>query len=109
MFNRLSTQHDPLSGLADVSGINAVICLKRTDKAQQQNLTIASSKNKNCMGEARSLKSDCQNISYTEFKCPSTLFKSTPLPRDYPVDLPWKDGVPASALQTFSDKFKLAA
>ena len=29
--------------------------------------------------------------------------------RDYPVDLPWKDGVPASALQTSVDEFKLAA
>ncbi len=29
--------------------------------------------------------------------------------KDYPVDLPWKDGVPASALQTSSDEFKLAA
>ena len=28
---------------------------------------------------------------------------------NYPVDLPWKDGVPASALQTSSDEFKLAA
>jgi ectoine hydroxylase len=31
------------------------------------------------------------------------------LTRDYPVDLPWKDGVPASALQTSMDEFKLAA
>jgi len=31
------------------------------------------------------------------------------LVKDYPVDLPWKDGVPASALQTSSDEFKLAA
>ena len=29
--------------------------------------------------------------------------------KDYPVDLPWKDGVPASALQTSVDEFKLAA
>ena len=29
--------------------------------------------------------------------------------KDYPVDLPWKDGVPASALQTSLDEFKLAA
>ena len=29
--------------------------------------------------------------------------------KDYPVDLPWKDGVPASALQTSMDEFKLAA
>ena len=28
---------------------------------------------------------------------------------DYPVDLPWKDGLPASALQTSVDTFKLAA
>ena len=31
------------------------------------------------------------------------------LMKDYPVDLPWKDGVPASALQTSSDELKLAA
>ena len=31
------------------------------------------------------------------------------LVKDYPVDLPWKDGVPASALQTSNDEFKLAA
>ncbi|MFN5348687.1 MAG: phytanoyl-CoA dioxygenase family protein [Polaromonas sp.] len=31
------------------------------------------------------------------------------LVKDYPVDLPWKDGVPASALQTSMDEFKLAA
>ena len=31
------------------------------------------------------------------------------LSKDYPVDLPWKDGVPASALQTSLDEFKLAA
>ena len=31
------------------------------------------------------------------------------LVKDYPVDLPWKDGVPPSALQTSSDEFKLAA
>ncbi len=31
------------------------------------------------------------------------------LVRDYPVDLPWKDGLPASALQTTLDEFKLAA
>ena len=31
------------------------------------------------------------------------------LVKDYPVDLPWKDGVPASALQTSVDEFKLAA
>ncbi len=29
--------------------------------------------------------------------------------KDYPVDLPWKAGVPASALQTSVDEFKLAA
>ncbi len=29
--------------------------------------------------------------------------------KDYPVDLPWKDGVPASALQTSLDELKLAA
>ncbi|MBU0589688.1 MAG: phytanoyl-CoA dioxygenase family protein [Gammaproteobacteria bacterium] len=29
--------------------------------------------------------------------------------KDYPVDLPWKDGLPASALQTSMDEFKLAA
>jgi ectoine hydroxylase len=29
--------------------------------------------------------------------------------QDYPVDLPWKDGLPASALQTSMDEFKLAA
>lgn len=29
--------------------------------------------------------------------------------KEYPVDLPWKDGVPASALQTSVDEFKLAA
>ena len=29
--------------------------------------------------------------------------------KDYPVDLPWKDGVPASALQTSSDAPRLAA
>jgi cystathionine beta-synthase len=28
---------------------------------------------------------------------------------DYPVDLPWKDGMPASALETSSDELKLAA
>ena len=28
---------------------------------------------------------------------------------DYPVDLPWKDGVPASALRTSTDELKLAA
>ena len=31
------------------------------------------------------------------------------LVKDYPVDLPWKNGVPASALQTSVDEFKLAA
>ncbi len=31
------------------------------------------------------------------------------LVKDYPVDLPWKDGVPASALKTSVDEFKLAA
>ena len=31
------------------------------------------------------------------------------LVKDYPVDLPWKDGVPASAMQTSVDEFKLAA
>ena len=31
------------------------------------------------------------------------------LVKDYPTDLPWKDGVPASALQTSMDEFKLAA
>ena len=31
------------------------------------------------------------------------------LVKDYPVDLPWRDGVPASALQTSLDEFKLAA
>ena len=31
------------------------------------------------------------------------------LVKDYPVDLPWKDGVPASALQTSLDQLKLAA
>ncbi|HQS33283.1 MAG TPA: proline hydroxylase, partial [Polaromonas sp.] len=29
--------------------------------------------------------------------------------KDYPVDLPWKDGVPASALQTSVEPLKLAA
>lgn len=29
--------------------------------------------------------------------------------KDYPVDLPWKDGVPASALQTSMEELKLAA
>jgi ectoine hydroxylase len=29
--------------------------------------------------------------------------------KDYPVDLPWKDGVPASALQTSLEEMKLAA
>ena len=29
--------------------------------------------------------------------------------KDYPVELPWKDGVPASALQTSSDETRLAA
>ena len=29
--------------------------------------------------------------------------------KDYPTDLPWKDGVPASALQTSVDEFKWAA
>ena len=29
--------------------------------------------------------------------------------KDYPVELPWKDGVPASALQTSVDELKLAA
>ncbi len=29
--------------------------------------------------------------------------------KDYPVDLPWKDGVPASALQTSLEELKLAA
>jgi ectoine hydroxylase len=29
--------------------------------------------------------------------------------KDYPVDLPWKDGVPASALQTSLEEIKLAA
>jgi len=28
---------------------------------------------------------------------------------DYPVDLPWKNGLPASALQTSIDELKLAA
>jgi ectoine hydroxylase len=31
------------------------------------------------------------------------------LVKDYPVDLPWKDGLPASALQTSVDALKLAA
>ena len=31
------------------------------------------------------------------------------LVKDYPVDLPWRDGVPASALQTSMEEFKLAA
>ena len=31
------------------------------------------------------------------------------LVKDYPTDLPWRDGVPASALQTSVDEFKLAA
>ena len=31
------------------------------------------------------------------------------LTKDYPVDLPWKDGVPASALQTSLEELKLAA
>ena len=29
--------------------------------------------------------------------------------KDYPVDLPWKDGVPASAMQTTPDAMKIAA
>ena len=29
--------------------------------------------------------------------------------KDYPVDLPWKKGMPASALETSADEFKLAA
>ncbi len=29
--------------------------------------------------------------------------------KDYPVDLPWKDGIPASALQTSLEELKLAA
>jgi ectoine hydroxylase len=29
--------------------------------------------------------------------------------KDYPVDLPWKDGLPSSALETSSDELKLAA
>ena len=29
--------------------------------------------------------------------------------KDYPVDLPWKNGMPASALETSSDELKLAA
>jgi len=31
------------------------------------------------------------------------------LTKDYPVDLPWKDGMPASALETFLDELKQAA
>ena len=31
------------------------------------------------------------------------------LVKDYPIDLPWKNGVPATALQTSSDEFKMAA
>jgi ectoine hydroxylase len=29
--------------------------------------------------------------------------------REYPVELPWRDGMPASALETSSDELKLAA
>ena len=31
------------------------------------------------------------------------------LVKDYPVDLPWKDGLPASALETSTEPMKLAA
>jgi ectoine hydroxylase len=29
--------------------------------------------------------------------------------KDYPVDLPWKNGMPASALQTSTEDFAVAA
>jgi ectoine hydroxylase len=47
-------------------------------------------------------------IAHRDFR-PIECLPDDCLVKDYPVDLPWKDGVPASALQTSMDEFKLAA
>ena len=47
-------------------------------------------------------------IAHRDFR-PIELLPDDCLLRDYPVDLPWKDGLPASALQTSDDELKIAA
>ena len=47
-------------------------------------------------------------IAHRDFK-PLELLPDDCLLKDYPVDLPWKNGVPASALETSTDDLKLAA
>ena len=47
-------------------------------------------------------------IAHRDFT-PITTLPDDCLLKDYPVDLPWKNGMPASALQTSTDDMKLAA
>jgi len=47
-------------------------------------------------------------IAHRDFT-PITCLPDDCLLKPYPVDLPWKDGVPASALETSTDELKLAA
>ena len=47
-------------------------------------------------------------IAHRDF-APITCLPDDCLLKPYPVDLPWKDGVPASALETSTDELKLAA
>jgi len=47
-------------------------------------------------------------IAHRDFT-PITTLPDDCLLKDYPVDLPWKNGMPASALETSTDELKLAA
>ena len=47
-------------------------------------------------------------IAHRDFT-PITTLPDDCLLKDYPVELPWKDGMPASALETSTDELKLAA
>jgi len=47
-------------------------------------------------------------IAHRDFR-PISMLPDDCLLKDYPVDLPWRDGLPASALQTSDDALKAAA
>ena len=47
-------------------------------------------------------------IAHRDFT-PITTLPDDCLLKDYPVELPWKNGMPASALETSTDELKLAA
>jgi len=47
-------------------------------------------------------------IAHRDFK-PIECLPDDCLLKDYPVDLPWRDGMPPSALETSSDELRIAA